>query len=64
MWHCRVVNATLLENQKPGTPESVWEIAPGANSQLIQGFTTSISTNVGGTVNFKVNNHTGNATTA
>ena len=50
-----------LENQKPGTPESVWQIAPGANSQLIQGFTTSISTNVGGTVNFKVNNQTGNA---
>ena len=50
-----------LENQKPGTPESVWQIAPGANSQLIQGFTTSISTNVGGAVNFKVNNQTGSA---
>ena len=55
------VTTIQLENQKPGTPESVWQIPPGANSQLIQGFTTSISTNVGGTVNFKVNNQTGNA---
>ena len=39
----------------------MWQIAPGADSQLIQGFTTSISTNVGGTVNFKVNNQTGTA---
>ena len=55
------VNAIQLENQKPGTPQSVWQIPQGADSQLIQGFTTSISTNVGGTVNFKVNNQTGNA---
>ena len=55
------VNAIQLENQKPGTPQSVWQIAPGADSQVIQGFTTSISTNVGGTVNFKINNQTGNA---
>ena len=51
----------MLENQKPGTPQSVWQVPPGADSQLIQGFTTSISTNVGGTVNFKINNQTGNA---
>ena len=54
-------SAIVLENQKPGTPQSVWQIAPGADSQLIQGFTTSISTNVGGAVNFKVNNQTGTA---
>jgi hypothetical protein len=51
----------VLENQKPGTPQSAWQIPPAADSQLIQGFTTSISTNVGGTVNFKINNQTGNA---
>ena len=55
------MSAIQLENQKPGPPQSVWQIPPGADPQLIQGFTTSISTNVGGTVNFKINNQTGNA---
>jgi len=54
-------NAIVLENEKPGTPESVWQVAPGADSMTIQGFTTSMSTNVGGTVDFKINNQTGNA---
>ena len=54
-------NLIVLENEKPGTPQSVWQIDPGQDSTLIQGFTTSISTNVGGTVDFKINNQTGNA---
>ncbi|MFB6452994.1 DUF4082 domain-containing protein [Bradyrhizobium tunisiense] len=53
-------NPTVLENQKPGTPRSVWEIQPGDNSTLTQGFATAISTNVGSTVQFKINNLTGN----
>ncbi|WP_247776480.1 DUF4082 domain-containing protein [Bradyrhizobium sp. CW1] len=53
-------NPIVLENQKPGTPKSVWQIQPGDNSHLTQGFATAISTNVGGTVQFKINNLTGN----
>jgi hypothetical protein len=53
-------NPIVLENQKPGTPPSVWQIDPGADSTTIQGFTTSISTNLGGKVDFKINNQTGN----
>jgi N,N-dimethylformamidase beta subunit-like protein/uncharacterized protein DUF4082/Big-like domain-containing protein len=53
-------NAVVLENQKQGTPQSVWQINPGQDSTLIQGFTTNISTNVGGAVDFKINNKTGN----
>src|ERR1035437_947480 len=54
-------NAIVLENEKPGTPEDVWQVAPGADSTLIQGFTTAISTNLGGEVDFKINNQTSNA---
>ncbi|MGY3104443.1 VCBS repeat-containing protein [Bradyrhizobium sp. LM6.9] len=53
-------NPIVLENQKPGTPKSVWQIQPGDNSTLTQGFATAISTDVGGTVQFKINNLTGN----
>ncbi|MET4042698.1 DUF4082 domain-containing protein [Bradyrhizobium sp. RT6a] len=53
-------NSIVLENQKPGTPKSVWQIQPGDNSTQTQGFTTAISTNVGGLVQFKINNLTGN----
>ncbi|MCA1362864.1 DUF4082 domain-containing protein [Bradyrhizobium sp. IC3069] len=42
-------NPIVLENQKPGTPKSVWQIQPGENSTLTEGFATAISTNVGGT---------------
>lgn len=52
-------NPIVLENELPGTPMSVWQIAPGQDSTKLQGYTTSISTNVGGTVNFKVDNLTG-----
>nr|WP_245283135.1 DUF4082 domain-containing protein [Bradyrhizobium sp. WSM2793] len=55
-------NSIVLENQKPGTPKSVWQIQPGDNSTQTQGFTTAISTNVGGTVQFKISNQTGNPT--
>ena len=54
-------NAIVLENQKPGTPKDVWQIDPGDDSTKIQGFTTAISTNVGGTTDFKITNQTGNS---
>ena len=53
-------NPIVLENEKPGTPESVWQINPGQDSTTLQGYTTNISTNLGGTVNFKIDNLTGN----
>ncbi len=53
-------NPIVLENEKAGTAQSVWQIAPGADSTKIQGFTTGISTPLGGTVQFKINNQTGN----
>jgi len=55
-------NPVVLENELPGTPQSVWEIAPGKDSSSLQGYTTSMSTSVGGTVDFKINNTTGNGT--
>jgi hypothetical protein len=55
-------NPIVLENEKPGTPQSVWQISPGQDSTKIQGFTTGISTPVGGAVHFKINNQTGNGT--
>ena len=54
-------NAIVLENQKTGTPQSVWQVDPGQDSTTIQGFTTNMSTNVGGEVDFKIKNQTGNA---
>ena len=54
-------NAIVLENEKPGTPKSQWWVAPGGDSTKIEGFTTAISTDVGGTVNFKIDNETGTA---
>lgn len=50
----------MAENQLAGTPQSIWRIAPGKDSTTIQGFTTAISTNLGGTVQFKIDNLTGN----
>jgi Domain of unknown function (DUF4082)/Bacterial Ig domain/Cadherin-like domain len=52
-------NSIVLENEKPGTDPSIWQVDPGQDSTKIQGYTTSISTNVGGTLDFKVNNQTG-----
>ncbi len=50
-------NKIVTENQKAGTPQSVWaihgSIASEGNSQ-IEGFATQISTNAGQTVSFKI----------
>ncbi|MBR0930434.1 DUF4082 domain-containing protein [Bradyrhizobium diazoefficiens] len=54
-----VTNPIVLENQKQGTSPNIWQIDVGENSTKIQGFTTAISTNVGGSVQFKINNQTG-----
>ncbi|MBV8094804.1 MAG: hypothetical protein JO110_16575, partial [Acetobacteraceae bacterium] len=51
-------NPIVLENEKPGATD--WQIAPGQDSTEIEGFTTNISTPVGGTVQFKIDNETGN----
>ena len=52
-------NKVVLENQKPGNPESEWGI-DGAGSSNIEGFATDISTNRGQTVNFKINTNSSN----
>jgi hypothetical protein len=43
----------VCENALPGTPRSQWDI-DGSGDPTIQGFATDISTNVGGTVGFKI----------
>src|SRR5690349_17111390 len=48
-----VVNQVACENTLPGNPKSEWDVS-GSGSSTIQGFTTDISTNVGGTVQFKI----------
>jgi hypothetical protein len=52
-------NKIVLENQKVGNPVSEWGI-DGAGSDNIEGFATDISTNVGKTVNFKINTNSNN----
>ena len=52
-------NEIALENEKQGNPESEWGLPNGASSS-IEGFTTDISTNVGGTVDFKINTDSDN----
>ena len=50
-------NKIVLENAKPGTPESVWAIHGSMANQgdsEIEGFATQISTNAGQTVSFKI----------
>jgi len=47
-------NAIVLENQKPGNPQSEWDLS-GPGSSSIEGFTTDISSNEGQTVSFKIN---------
>ncbi|WP_225703695.1 DUF4082 domain-containing protein [Bradyrhizobium cenepequi] len=47
-------NPIVLENQKQGTPQSVWDI-DGAGSSNIEGFATDISVNIGNRVDFKIN---------
>jgi hypothetical protein len=46
-------NPVACENSKPGSPPSEWDIE-GAGDDDIQGFSTDISVNVGGTIGFKV----------
>ncbi|WP_203030690.1 DUF4082 domain-containing protein [Frankia nepalensis] len=48
-----VVNPVACENTRPGTPESEWQI-DGVGNEALQGFTTDISVNTGGTVHFKI----------
>jgi hypothetical protein len=47
-----MVNAVVLENQKPGTARSVWDAAA---SDQIEGFATDFSVNRGQAVSFKIN---------
>jgi len=48
-------NPVVAENCLPGTSPSVWDInGQGTGDLTIQGFSTDISVNLGGTVNFKI----------
>lgn len=47
------LNKIALENMKQGNPISEWGIEGDGNG-TIQGFATEISTNIGGTVDFKI----------
>lgn len=57
-----VTNSIVLENQKQGTPQTIWQVDPGNDSPQLQGFTTAISTNIGGTLQFKIDNLTSSST--
>ncbi len=46
-------NPIVCENALPGTDPSLWDIQ-GSGDDSIQGFSTDISVNVGGTIGFKV----------
>ncbi|QCB96074.1 DUF4082 domain-containing protein [Arthrobacter sp. PAMC25564] len=48
-----IVSKVACENTQPGNPASEWQVT-GAGDSTIQGYATSMSVNVGGTVNFKV----------
>ena len=52
-------NPIVLENQKQGTPQSVWDI-DGAGSSNIEGFATDISVDNGNRVDFKINTNSSN----
>ena len=47
-------NPVVAENCNPGNPPSEWDVS-GIGDSSIQGFTTDISVNQGGTVLFKIN---------
>lgn len=53
------VNAIVCENQKPGTPESVWDDIDGSGDPSIQGFATDISVDAGQTEQFKIDTDAG-----
>src|SRR6476661_4549681 len=48
-----VVSVIACENLQQGDPTSDWQIT-GAGSPTIQGFATSMSVNIGDTVQFKI----------
>ncbi|MDP8909083.1 MAG: DUF4082 domain-containing protein, partial [Chloroflexota bacterium] len=48
-----VHNPVACENTKPGTPEASWRVS-GTGDPTIQGFSTSISVDRGGTIAFKI----------
>ncbi len=52
-------NPIVLENQKPGNPQSEWDIV-GAGSSNIEGFATDISVNRGNQIDFKINTNSSN----
>src|SRR5579883_3153566 len=47
-------NPIVVENQKPGNPQSQWDLS-GPGSTAIEGFATSISVNHGSSIGFKIN---------
>jgi hypothetical protein len=49
-----VPNPVACENTLPGDPPSDWQVN-GAGNASIQGYATSMSVNVGGTISFKIN---------
>src|SRR6202035_3585142 len=51
---CDNPQSIACENAKPGNPSSEWEQTTSAPS-TIEGYTTSMSVNVGQTVQFKIN---------
>lgn len=54
-----VTNKVACENTQQGTPQSVWGIE-GSGDPSIQGFATSMSVNVGGSISFKIKSTTAN----
>lgn len=48
-----VTNAIACENSLPGTPSSDWEVS-GSGDASIQGYGTTMSVNVGGSISFKI----------
>ena len=48
-----ITNKVACENTKPGDPAADWQVN-GIGDSTIQGFATSMSVNVGGTVDFKI----------
>jgi N,N-dimethylformamidase beta subunit-like protein/uncharacterized protein DUF4082/fibronectin type III domain protein len=52
-------NPVACENALPGSPPSDWYV-PDAGDESIQGYATQMSTNVGGTVAFKIKSATSN----
>ena len=57
--HAACANAIACENALPGSPPSDWYVADAGDAS-IQGYATRMSTNVGGTVSFKIKSATSN----